>query len=63
LPPKRNRHPAQSVTLRLSAPIARTLRHAAIQRSLDYKEPYTQQAIAEAALSAWLERNGYSTEN
>ena len=57
-----SRSVTQSVTLRLREPIARNLRRASIERSLDYREPYTQQAIADAALSLWLERNGYKTE-
>jgi hypothetical protein len=36
----------------------RALRRAAAERSLDYKEPYSQQAIVEAALREWLTRNG-----
>ena len=60
--PRRDRYPMQSVTLRLSALVAHGLRQASIERSLEYQEPYTQQAIAEAALSAWLERNGYVVE-
>jgi len=53
----------QSVTLRLSEPIARKLRKSSIDRSLEYREPYTQQAIVEAALAAWLEGNGYLNDN
>ncbi|MBI3834127.1 MAG: hypothetical protein HY287_07345 [Planctomycetes bacterium] len=52
----------RSVTLRLREPIARNLRRASVERSLEYKEPYTQQAIVDAALSVWLGRNGYAAE-
>lgn len=51
----------QSVTLRLAQPIAHALRRAAIERSLDYREPFTQQAIAETALNEWLLHNGHAT--
>jgi len=50
----------QSVTIRLSRSSALALRRVSIQRSLDYQEPYSQQAIVEAALTAWLTHNGYS---
>lgn len=52
----------QSVTLRLRQPIAQALRTASIERSLNYFEPFTQQAIVESALSTWLEQNGYDIE-
>jgi hypothetical protein len=54
--------PTQSVTLRLREAVARKLRSASIERSLDYRVPHTQQAIADVALTAWLERNGYLIE-
>lgn len=47
-----------SVTLRLSTAAVRALRRVAAERSLDYEEPYSQQAIVEAALREWLTRNG-----
>lgn len=49
-----------SVTLRLSPAVVRALRRAAAERSLDYVEPFSQQAIVEAALREWLARNGVS---
>jgi len=30
-----------------------------MERSLDYIEPFSQQSIVEAALSDWLQSNGY----
>ena len=56
---RQGRTATQSVTFRLREPIARNLRKASIERSLVYRHPYTQQAITEAALTAWLQRNGY----
>lgn len=47
-----------SVTLRLTPAAVRALRRAAAERSLDYEEPFSQQAIVEAALREWLTRNG-----
>lgn len=52
----------RSVTLRLHPEIAATLRRASIERSLDYDDPYTQQAIAEQALREWFTSNGYFEE-
>lgn len=52
----------QSVTLRLNPQIARALRRAASERALDYVEPFTQQAIAEAAFLRWLTDEGYTIE-
>lgn len=49
--------PLRSVTLRLRASTAATLRRVSIQRSLEYVEPFSQQAIVEAALTAWLQCN------
>ena len=49
----------QSLTVCLSPRIVHALRRAASERSLDYVEPYTQQAIAEAGLTFWLRREGY----
>lgn len=49
----------QSVTLRLSQPLAQALRRAAIERALEYAAPFTQQGIVEAALAEWLRRHGY----
>ena len=51
--------PLRSVTLRLRASTAEALRRASIQRSLDYIEPFSQQAIVEAALHRWLEDSGF----
>lgn len=50
--------PLRSVTLRLRASTAEALRRASIQRSLDYVEPFSQQAIVEMALHRWLEEFG-----
>lgn len=50
--------PLRSVTLRLRASTAEALRRVSMQRSLEYVEPFTQQAIVEAALTTWLQRNG-----
>lgn len=52
--------PLQSITLRLTTDAVRMLRRAAALRGLDYVQPYTQQAIVEAALREWLARNGVS---
>ncbi len=46
--------PLRSVTLRLRASTAEALRRVSMQRSLEYVEPFTQQAIVEAALTTWL---------
>lgn len=51
--------PLRSVTLRLRASTAAALRRASMQRSLDYIEPFSQQAIVEAALQRWLEDSGF----
>lgn len=40
----------RSVTLRLTPDVAEHLRRTSIKRSLDYEEPFTQQAITEHAL-------------
>ncbi len=50
-----------SVTVRLQHSLAHALRRASIERSLHYDEPYTQQAIVEAALTAWLKQHGCSS--
>ena len=50
--------PLRSVTLRLRVATADALRRASMERALEYKQPFTQQAIVEAALAAWLARNG-----
>lgn len=47
------------MTLRLPLPLVYSLRRAAAERSLDYVEPFTQQAIVESALSEWLRSAGY----
>jgi len=49
----------RSVTLRLRASVADALRRASIQRSLDYIEPFSQQAIVEMAVCEWLRNAGY----
>lgn len=49
----------QPVTLRLQTPIATALRRAAMERSLEYIEPFTQQEIVENAVRSWLEEAGY----
>ena len=51
--------PLRSVTLRLRASVADALRRESIKRSLDYIEPFSQQAIVEAAVSSWLRSQGY----
>ncbi len=51
--------PLRSVTLRLDPQVADALRRASSQRAIEYQEPYTQQAIADAALRDWLCRAGY----
>ena len=53
-------HARQSVTVRLDPRIVRAVRKAASERALDYVEPYTQQAIAEAALLHWLASQRYA---
>lgn len=50
----------QSVSVRLSESLARVLRRTSMERSLEYIEPFSQQGIVEAALSDWLQSNGYS---
>ena len=50
--------PLRSVTLRLTPDVAEHLRRASIKRSLDYEEPFTQQAITESALRDWLASHG-----
>ncbi len=52
----------RSVTLRMNPTLVRTLRRAASERSLDFVEPFTQQAIAEAALAQWLQGAGYQLD-
>lgn len=49
-----------SVTLRLSPAVVHAMRRAAAERSLDYVEPFSQQAIVESALREWLSRNGFA---
>ncbi len=51
--------PLRSVTLRLTPDVAEHLRRASIKRSLDYEEPFTQQAITEHALRVWLASHAY----
>ncbi len=51
--------PLRSVTLRLRASVADALRRASIQRSLDYVEPFSQQAIVETAVGDWLRNAGH----
>ena len=53
------RTPRQSVTLRLPLALVHVLRRAAAERSLEYAEPFTQQAIVESALLEWLRSAGY----
>ncbi len=53
-PTGRRPEPLRSVTLRLRASIADALRRESIRRSLDYIEPFSQQAIVEAAVHSWL---------
>ncbi len=49
----------QSITVRVDPRVFQALRRASTQRSLDYIEPYSQRAIAEAAIARWLEDEGY----
>jgi len=58
--PSKRPEPLRSVTLRLRASLADALRRASIQRSLDYVEPFSQQAIVETAVCDWLRNAGYS---
>ena len=58
--PSHRPEPLRSVTLRLRMSVADALRRASIQRSLDYTEPYSQQAIVEEALRDWLANAGYA---
>lgn len=53
------RESLRSVTLRLRTSVADALRGASIERSLDYQEPFSQQAIVEAAVRNWLHHEGY----
>jgi hypothetical protein len=59
---QRRGEPLRSVTLRLRPDVVSALRRAAAERSLRYDEPFTQQAIAEAALAAWLSKLGYAPD-
>jgi len=56
--PVRRPEPLRSVTLRLRASVADALRRESIKRSLDYIEPFSQQAIVEAAVCSWLRVQG-----
>lgn len=56
--PTRRPEPLRSVTLRLRASVAEALRRESIRRSLDYVEPFSQQAIVEAAVRTWLQGQG-----
>jgi len=58
----RRRESLRSVTLRFRTSVADALRRASIERSLDYTEPFSQQAIVEAAVCSWLHREGYLTD-
>lgn len=49
--------PLRSVTFRLTPETAATLRRVAAERAICYREPFSQQAIAEQALRQWLEEN------
>ncbi len=59
----RRPEPLRSVTLRLRASVADALRHESIKRSLDYVEPFSQQAIVETALRSWLTDQGCRLED
>ncbi|MFH1417343.1 MAG: hypothetical protein ABII12_03545 [Planctomycetota bacterium] len=58
--PSRRGQALQSVSLRFHPGVVRALRKAAGERSVDYEEPFTQQGIAEEAITRWLEGKGYS---
>ncbi|HUU95641.1 MAG TPA: hypothetical protein VM487_07865 [Phycisphaerae bacterium] len=60
--PSRRGQVLHSVSLRLQPGAVRALRKAAGERSVDYEEPFTQQGIAEEAITRWLEDRGYSVE-
>ncbi len=60
--PLRRGQALQSVSLRFHPGVVRALRKAAGERSVDYEEPFTQQGIAEEAITRWLEDQGYSVE-
>ncbi len=47
------------VTVRLRPEIAGALKHAALERELGGADPFTQQAIVEAAIECWLRGIGY----
>lgn len=47
------------LTVRISPALARGLRLAAAERSVDRREPYRQQDILSAALEQWLRNMGY----
>ena len=59
----RRPEPLRSVTLRFRASVADALRRESIKRSLDYVEPFSQQAIVEAALCSWLNGQGYCLDD
>lgn len=59
----RRPEPLRSVTLRFRASVADALRRESIKRSLDYVEPFSQQAIVEAALCSWLHGQGYRLDD
>ena len=58
--PSRRGQALQSVSLRFHPGVVRALRKAAGERYVDYDEPFTQQGIAEEAITTWLEDRGYS---
>jgi hypothetical protein len=43
--------------------VADALRNESIKRSLDYVEPFSQQAIVETALRSWLNGQGYRLDD
>jgi len=60
--PVRRGQALQSISLRLSPNVVRSLRRAACQRAIDYEEPFTQQGMAEAAITKWLQDHGYTVD-
>lgn len=55
---KRPPESLRSVTLRLRTSVAEALRRESIKHSLDYVEPFSQQAIVETAVRTWLQAHG-----
>lgn len=49
----------QKTTILIEPSLQRALKRAAKERRRDEEWPFTQQAIVEVAIKAWLQENGY----